>query len=506
MVRGAAGGVLGATLAALALAVSPAGADQPVVIGDAARTPRPGGVAVGNDGSLFLTYDATSSSRLARLTPDGQITSEVGFGGLTVGRYGKLAVDRGNGAVWHLSPQGFLDVFDPATLAGSTVLDLRQTPVAGTNDVYDVSAGVRRDMSGSVLPALSSYGDLALRRSGERLIVMVTARATNGTPFVLRLRFDLSAGLVFQDARAIAASSVFSQPPGNPRGIALTPGGRVFTTLPVPDAQLSSFDRILTFDDGYPEAGGGPIVGDGGRHLPTEGADAAADASFYATGPPTSVTCGALSTGGVTVLYPSGRIAACHAIGSFDANRDVAVSPASGRVYSIPPGGPILDWGPLAPGAEPARPAPGTVPATTATPKRTGSLAAPRISGLPTRVRIGRRSRAFTFTVKGSTGVRGTATLTRRAAPRRRRARSRGLAAGPPAIYAAAARSLARRTFRLHPRTGRARVRLVLSRRDAARVRRRRVAATLTVQLRDSTNRTSRATRRLVLLPGRRAR
>lgn len=484
-------------MAALLLGPAGAGAAQPAFIGDPGRTPRPGGLAVEGDGSFLMTYDATSSSRLARLSPAGQVVAEVGFGGRTVGRYGHLAVDRANGAIWHLSPQGIIDVFEPSTLQMTTLGDLKQTPISGTNDVYDVTIGARRDFSGGVTPGFASYGDIALRRDGGRLIVLVTGRATNGTPFVVRLRFDVTGGLAFQDARVIATSSVASQPAGNPRGIAVTPGGRVFTTLPAPDLSLSSYDRIFTFDDAYPEAGGAPIVGDRGRHLPTDGADAAADGSFYSTGQPTSVTCGAVSTGGATVLFPSGRIASCNAIGSFDAGTDVALGP-DGRVFSLPPAGPILDWGRLAPGAEPASPPSGAVtpPAGPSVVKPVRRLAAPRIS-VPARVRIGTRSRAFSFTVRGPAGLRGTATLTRRL-----RARPRALQ--PTTVAYPAAASLARRSFRLGRKSGRARVTLKLSRTIALGLRRAPRAVTLTVQLRDSAGRTSRATRKLVLLAPRR--
>src|SRR5262249_50151848 len=86
------------------------------------------------------------------------------------------------------------------------------------------------------------------------------------------------------------------------------------------------------------------------------------DGSFFTTGQPTSVACGALSTGGVTVLFPSGRLAFCNAVGSFDTGRDVAVAPDGSQVYSVPAANGVLAWGRLSSGPEPAPAGAGPAP------------------------------------------------------------------------------------------------------------------------------------------------
>ncbi len=336
--------LVGAVAAVLVLCAPARALAAPVEI---ARLNGPIGVATADDGSLFVTYDGIGDVRLVKLSPAGQVLRETAFGGFTsVGAVGKLAIDPGTGVVWDLLNTGTIKLFDPNTLATADLGSLAATPIDAT-DVFDVSAGTRRDLSGSVTPSLASYGDVAVLRTGDRLDVFVTARSSGGSPWVARLRFD---GGQMTSARAIAAASLSSRYDDVARGVAVNAAGTVLTTLPTPNAALDVVDRAYAFSAGFPEAGGAPRLVMGGADLSSRGMAADAACDFYVTGTLGSTRCGVNAAGAVVVLAPDGSFVVCHPFALVANMQDVAVNRDGAAAYTtlLRYPGSVLAWGRLA--------------------------------------------------------------------------------------------------------------------------------------------------------------
>jgi hypothetical protein len=361
-------------------AVLPAAAGAQVRPTSFATLNGPIGVAVGADGSVFATYDGISDVRLVKFNSQGQVVREVAFGSFgSVGEVGKLAIDPANGRVWDLFTTGEIRAFDPNTLESVSLGTLRATPV-DRSSVFDVSQGRRRDMSGEILPELSTFGDIAVLRTGALLEVFVTGRSSSGVPFVVRARFN---GDAFAGARAVAAGSISSREDNSPRGVAVNGAGTVLTTLPTPNIRLDVVDLPYTFSAGFPETGAAPRIALGGRDLASRGMATDAAGNFYVTGFIGSTICGRNAAGAIIVLSPNGAAGLCHPFSPTPVNmQDVAVGPpAAPNVLSTLLGypGQILGWGRLAvPSDVPSEVAPVAAPDVVAAALRKDLTAAAR--------------------------------------------------------------------------------------------------------------------------------
>jgi hypothetical protein len=354
-------GVL-ALLLCLAIWLAPAGAGA-ATVGPFVALNGPGGVAIAGDGSLFVTYDGVGDVRVAKLTPAGQLVNEVRFGNLgSTGQIGHLAIDPATGVVFDLLTNGTIKLFDPQTLQSIDFLDLRQLAI-DRGAVFDVSQGGPRDMSGSIVPSLSTYGDVALLRRGAQLDLLATGRSSSGVPFVARLRILNNNQLV--SARAIAAASISNQFDNVVRGVAVNAAGTVLTTLPTPTVTLDAPDRAYAFGVDYPEAGPGaaPRVVADGADLSSRGIDTDAAGNFYVTGSLGSTRCGVNAAGSIAVVGPEGGFRVCHPFALVGRMEDVAVSPDASLAYTSLPGypGAIYRWTALAPPPLPPAAAPGAL-------------------------------------------------------------------------------------------------------------------------------------------------
>jgi hypothetical protein len=317
--------------------------------------PGPVGVAVGSDGSIFATYDQTTNVALVKLTPQGQVLAQVSFGGFfAVGEVGHLAIDPATGKVWDLFSNGQLVVFDPNTLASQSLGSLAATPLT-TNQVFDVSQGRVRDMSGEIIPGLSSFGDIALLGTGTSLSMFATGRSSSGVTYVARYDFTNNTAI---GARAVVAASISSEDDNSPRGVAVNRQGNVLTTLPTPDSRLNVQDRAYLFSAAFPASGGAPQLVFGGRDLASRGMTTDSVGDFYVTGFIGTTLCGVDAAGGITVISPDGARGVCVPLSPTPVNtQDVAVGPPSNpEVYSTLSAypGALLVWGQL-----PAPPASG---------------------------------------------------------------------------------------------------------------------------------------------------
>jgi hypothetical protein len=339
-------------LAAAALcccAALPAAAAAQVAPATFATLNGPIGVTVAPDGSVFATYDGIGDVRLVKFNPQGQVVRQVAFGNFgSVGEVGKLALDPATGRVWDLFTTGEIRTFDPNTLDSVSLGTLRATPV-DRSSVFDVSQGRRRDMSGEILPELSTFGDIALLRAGGLLDVFATGRSSSGVPYVVRARFN---GDAFIGAGAVVAASISSREDNSARGVAVNAAGTVLTTLPTPDIRLDVADRPYVFSSTFPEAGAAPRLALGGRDLASRGMASDAAGNFYVTGFIGSTICGRDAAGAIIVLSPDGASARCHPFSPTPVNmQDVAAGPpAAPSVFSTLLGYPgrVLLWGRLA--------------------------------------------------------------------------------------------------------------------------------------------------------------
>ena len=224
---------------------------------------------------------------------------------------------------------------------------LATTPLT-TNQVFDVSQNRLRDMSGEIIPGLSSFGDIALLRSGTNISMFATGRSSSGVPYVARYDF---AGTTLTGARAIVAASISSEDDNSPRGVAVNAQGNVLTTLPTPDLRLNVQDRAYLFSSTFPQTGAAPTLVFGSRDLASRGMATDAAGNFYVTGFIGTTLCGVNAAGGITVISPDGRQGLCAPLSPTPVNtQDVAVGPASApNVYSTLSAypGAILSWGPL---------------------------------------------------------------------------------------------------------------------------------------------------------------
>jgi hypothetical protein len=354
------GRCLAVLVAVAALACpSPSAAADPTVF--VAPLNQPLGVAVGPGGDVYATHDGLDTTWLVRFSAAAQLLGARAFGDVLSAQWvGTLARDPGTGLIWDLTQDGRLFTVDPETLEPRLVGTIVG---ADARQVFDVSEGRVRDLSGSIVPP-ASFGDIALLRTGERLDVFVTGKTNNlRVYYVLRVSFVSGAA---PTVRAIVASTATSiaEPPTPPdyysiaRGVAVNGRGLVLTTLPLEEpTDRGTIDVPVSFPAAYPEAGGAVRVARSGPDLGSRGMDVDAQGNFYAVGLIGSSACGVAASGAIFVLSPDAVPIACRPLALLAQARDVAVAPGGDVAYTTIYAfqGAILRWGGLAPPTEELR-------------------------------------------------------------------------------------------------------------------------------------------------------
>jgi hypothetical protein len=310
----------------------------------------PRGVAVADDGSVFVS----SPARLAKYAPNGFFIKEATY----TGPGGKLTIDPKTGAVWSLMSDGQLATFDPTTLARTDIGNLKSLTWA-QNNVLNTNGDTVQDLSSLFSPgdARTEYGDIALLRRGtndNQVRIFVTAISNIGTvPWVGRLTFDTTVPNPLQGAQALVIAAAER---GNsdhfPRGIAVDGNGGVFMNLPRPNFAIDGPDLLYAVNqawpDGFPPPGPLSLTIDFfSRGMTVDG-----NGTVYATGPIGSqFLCGNDGAGAVMYLRYFGG---CQGWGLFFPIQmeDVAVSSNGGQVYTASPGGTftppsVYSWGRL---------------------------------------------------------------------------------------------------------------------------------------------------------------
>lgn len=274
---------------------------------------RPLGVAVGRGGNVFVSHDLVFDSGITRFSAGGRPELTAAFGGITVGQYGALARDPGDGRLWHLLADGRLELVDPVTLARAPVLHLRELGI-DASAFYDVATGVVTQLGGVVQPGFSQYNDLAVRVVGNQRVLLVSGISPGGFPFVVRLRLG---GDQVLERRVILASSARTGPaqaPGDAmsRGIAVSPQGLVLTTLPLLGTQLTTYDRLFAFAaDFVPGLSVPPRLVLPQAFVSSRGMAADANGNFFVTTSAAGIVAPGLiagtgqSSGGALVILPA---------------------------------------------------------------------------------------------------------------------------------------------------------------------------------------------------------
>jgi sugar lactone lactonase YvrE len=214
----------------------------------------PFGVAVGADGSIYMT-DAGEHNRIQRIAPDGSITRIAGGPeGLGDGVEGKAQFNSPSGLA--IAPDGNLIVADTGNNC------IRRVPIQGETSTvagngkpgYADGPGRQAQFNGPIGVAVDPRGNIYVADSYNDRIRMITPDgqvstvAGNGTPGYAdgdrgNAMFDTPSGIVVANDNSLIVADT-----GNDRLRRVSPEGNV-TTLPVTD--LSSPIGLAVTHDNY---------------------------------------------------------------------------------------------------------------------------------------------------------------------------------------------------------------------------------------------------------------
>jgi len=213
----------------------------------------PFGVAVGADGSIYMT-DAGDQNRIQRIAPDGKIISIAGgVEGSGDGVEGKALFNTPSGLA--IAPNGDLIVADTGNNC------IRRVPVRGETSTvagngkpgYADGEGRKAQFNGPIGVAVDASGNIYVADSYNDRIRMITPDgqvstiAGNGTPGYAdgdrsNAMFDTPSGIVVANDNSLIVADT-----GNDRLRKITPEGNV-TTLPVADLS-SPIGLAITHDN-----------------------------------------------------------------------------------------------------------------------------------------------------------------------------------------------------------------------------------------------------------------
>jgi hypothetical protein len=311
------------------------------------------GIATDPAGNIYAIADAVSAQHLVKMNPAGQIINSAQLpnsGFFDIASY-SLTFDPVINALWALRRDGSVLLLNPENLQGGVIFDVRSLPT-DVSAIYDIATGTIGP-NGNVIPASSSYGDVAVVWRGETLDVVVSGLSVNN-PFITRIRF-VQSGQAFQGARVMASTTAPSAPqPGTyacydpnffdncgtggnlPRGVAATPQGAIITTLPI----SGNGESVYIFSVDFPEIAAAfptPILSGvmsygmtfdnaNSIHIVGQAPVCGGDPSSLLMMTPAGVRC-----------IPGGEL--------YGTAFDVAVSPGANIAYTAHPGIGVFSWG-----------------------------------------------------------------------------------------------------------------------------------------------------------------
>ncbi len=312
----------------------------------------PVGVATDADGNVFVSHDNVNATLVSKFGPNGTLLGSVQIGGFfDITALGTLASIPSSGVLLQLLSDGRLIAIDPENLALAFVMDVRSLAV-DVSAVHDILSGTTSSFGGVIQPNLATYGDLAIRESGNRIDLFITGLSqAQAFPFVMRIGVQDNAIVEARVLMSSAAETVTDslQAQRLVRGIAVNNRGTVLTTLPyavVSPEGIASTERPYDVAVAFPAAfdpSDGIAPGEGPRivlgetvDLYSQGMTADAAGNFYIA--TNAVGTAALGTAGegVLVILPVtlDRVLAVLALNRrLTSFRDVALSPNAERAY-----------------------------------------------------------------------------------------------------------------------------------------------------------------------------
>lgn len=249
-----------------------------------------------------------------------------------------LATRRSNELIFSLRQDGGLVVIDPKTGNAHNALNLRTLNVS-TDNVLDIAQHGFSNFGGMIIPASSTYGDIAiLEKDASMDIFVIGLSQAQVFPFVMRIRVDKDG--IISSADVIAASSTSTAVgdyANTTRCIAVNNQGIVATTLPYQNQGGAIFDRFITFSADFPETGKQlPEIRLKGVDMHSMGMDVDPEGNFYiATGPLGTSLAGYGRSGALVKISPTGD--SVHEIYSPNSeladSRDVTISTRNNKAY-----------------------------------------------------------------------------------------------------------------------------------------------------------------------------
>ncbi|OOP56248.1 MAG: hypothetical protein AYP45_10060 [Candidatus Brocadia carolinensis] len=298
----------------------------------------PLGITTDLQGNVWIHTDRTSDHGVAIYDPNGSAKSYIPLGGFTdVAGVSYLATIRSNGNVLALGQNGLIRGIIPSTGQVQNWLNLPSLPV-DTNNIYDIAQGRSWNFGGMILPAYSTYGDIAVFEHNNIADLFVTGISQAQTfPFVMRIRVNISTGTVA--AKVVAASSASTAIFKLARGIAVNSQGIVATTLPYqgnPYPLPGTFDRAVSFSADFPESNVGiPEIQLDGAELWSCGMTTDSFGNFYVATGVKGTAIGSAGSGALVILTSDFKkiTGMLTFTASLVDSRDVTISPKNDLAY-----------------------------------------------------------------------------------------------------------------------------------------------------------------------------
>jgi hypothetical protein len=211
----------------------------------------PTGVETDRAGNVYVDSDAPSAftTVLTKFTAAGTPVAQARIGGITVGNLGHVVRIPNSDTMLLLTARGQILIFS-TDVKPSLLVDLSPLNFA-TTTALDVTLNAPRTFT----LGLPTWGDIAAVWARTNVLycyLSATTGASGGTPFVLRIVFDLNAKTI--SAKVVATSTGTTAGNVNePRGIAVNSLGLVLTGFPFAIPNGGFADSLVAFTTSFPE-------------------------------------------------------------------------------------------------------------------------------------------------------------------------------------------------------------------------------------------------------------
>ena len=212
----------------------------------------PFGIAFDNSGNLLVSHSAMGADgfslneHLSRFSQTGQLQKSV----ITAGLFdptvvsGNFVREPSSGKILCIC-NGNLIAIDPTALTLTKVFSIAALDI-DTNHMFDVEINSINNIL-TLIPGSANYGDLAVYNRANSIELYIAGSYYSTNPFILKIQmtpnFAVTSAQVI--ATSTAANMVAPAPSFSAPGIAVSPAGKIVTTLPQTFGSLSSAANIL---------------------------------------------------------------------------------------------------------------------------------------------------------------------------------------------------------------------------------------------------------------------